>query len=139
VINESRLTVNVMQIVSKIHALAATYRAVNDLLQNRLKSRNVHSEIVFSLSPNNNVRSSLASSSPFRSPPFCFFRPFPNSRFLYQFFFFTVSYDLLSLFLNAHCPASSLSPIPTPNPSPTPSYLPLNIPRRSPNPSAASA
>jgi hypothetical protein len=66
-----------MQIVSKIHTLAATYRAVNDLLQNRLKSRNVHSEIVFSLSPNNNVRSSLASSSPFRYPPFCFFRLVP--------------------------------------------------------------
>jgi len=29
---------------------------VNDLLENRLRSRNVHSEIVFSLSPNNNVR-----------------------------------------------------------------------------------
>ncbi|CZR55439.1 related to protein cgi-121 [Phialocephala subalpina] len=41
-------------LVSKIHALAAVYRAVNDLLSNRLRSRNVHSEIVFSLSPNNN-------------------------------------------------------------------------------------
>jgi len=47
------------QIVSKIHALAAVYRAVNDLLENRLKSRNVHSEIVFSLSPNNNVSAQL--------------------------------------------------------------------------------
>jgi len=46
-------------IVSKIHALAATYRAINDLLQNRLKSRNVHSEIVFSLSPNNNISESF--------------------------------------------------------------------------------
>ncbi|KAH8793399.1 kinase binding protein CGI-121-domain-containing protein [Hyaloscypha finlandica] len=46
-------------IVSKIHALAAAYRAVNDLLQNRLRSRNVHSEIVFSLSPNNNIAESF--------------------------------------------------------------------------------
>jgi len=43
------------QIISKIHALSATYRAVNDFLSSRLKSRNVHSEIVYSLSPNNNV------------------------------------------------------------------------------------
>ncbi|KAN0093779.1 CGI-121 domain containing protein [Hyaloscypha variabilis] len=46
-------------IVSKIHALAAAYRAVNDLLENRLRSRNVHSEIVFSLSPNNNIAESF--------------------------------------------------------------------------------
>ncbi|KAF8865235.1 CGI-121-domain-containing protein [Acephala macrosclerotiorum] len=46
-------------IVSKIHALAAVYRAVNDLLSNRLRSRNVHSEIVFSLSPNNNIAESF--------------------------------------------------------------------------------
>lgn len=37
---------------------AAIFRAVNDYLNGRLKSRNVHSEIVFSLSPTNNVRSS---------------------------------------------------------------------------------
>jgi len=37
------------------HVLAAVFRAINDMLQSRLKSRNVHSEIVFSLSPNNNV------------------------------------------------------------------------------------
>jgi EKC/KEOPS complex subunit CGI121/TPRKB len=92
--NEVRLMINLIQIVSKIHALAATYRAVNDLLQNRLKSRNVHSEIVFSLSPNNNVRSSLACSSPFRYPPFCFFRLFPNAKVI----FFTVMYDQLALF-----------------------------------------
>ena len=47
---------NKIQILSKVHILAAAYRAVNDLLENRLRSRNVHSEIVFSLSPNNNVR-----------------------------------------------------------------------------------
>ncbi|PMD61489.1 CGI-121-domain-containing protein [Hyaloscypha bicolor E] len=46
-------------VVSKIHALAAAYRAVSDLLENRLRSRNVHSEIVFSLSPNNNIAESF--------------------------------------------------------------------------------
>ena len=43
------------QIVSELQVLSAAYRAVNDLIEDRLKSRNVHSEIVFSLSPNNNV------------------------------------------------------------------------------------
>ena len=45
------------QVLSVQHLLAAVFRAVNDLLHSRLKSRNVHSEIVFSLSPNNNVGS----------------------------------------------------------------------------------
>ncbi len=40
---------------SRQHVLAACFRAINDMLQDRLKSNNVHSEIVFSLSPNNNV------------------------------------------------------------------------------------
>ena len=43
------------QIISPNHILAAVFRAVNDYLRDRLKSRNVHSEIVFALSPNNNV------------------------------------------------------------------------------------
>lgn len=42
-------------LVSRDQVLTACFRAINDLLQGRLKSRNVHSEIVFSLSPNNNV------------------------------------------------------------------------------------
>jgi len=46
-------------IVSRLHALAAAYRAVNDLVENRLSSRNVHSEMVFSLSPNNNIAESF--------------------------------------------------------------------------------
>ncbi|PVH87082.1 CGI-121-domain-containing protein [Cadophora sp. DSE1049] len=46
-------------ILSKVHVLAAAYHAVNDLLENRLRSRNVHSEIVFSLSPNNNIAESF--------------------------------------------------------------------------------
>lgn len=48
----------ISQIVSKVHALAAAYRALSDLLASRLKSRNVHSEIVFCLNPNNSVSSS---------------------------------------------------------------------------------
>ena len=47
--------IGAIQFISRIHALAAIYRAVNELLGNKLRSRNVHSEIVFSLSPNNNV------------------------------------------------------------------------------------
>jgi EKC/KEOPS complex subunit CGI121/TPRKB len=39
--------------------LAACFRAISDALNGRLKSRNVHSEIVFSLSPNNNVSQCL--------------------------------------------------------------------------------
>jgi hypothetical protein len=35
---------------------SAIFKAINDGLNGRLKSRNVHSEIVFNLSPNNNVR-----------------------------------------------------------------------------------
>ena len=43
-------------LLSREHVLAACFRAINDQQQARLKSKNVHSEIVFSLSPNNNVR-----------------------------------------------------------------------------------
>jgi EKC/KEOPS complex subunit CGI121/TPRKB len=42
-------------LISRSHVLAACFRAICDSLNGRLKSRNVHSEIVFSLSPNNNV------------------------------------------------------------------------------------
>ena len=42
-------------LLSRNHVLAACFRAINDHLNGRLKSRNVHSEIVFALSPNNNV------------------------------------------------------------------------------------
>jgi EKC/KEOPS complex subunit CGI121/TPRKB len=46
---------NASTLISRNHVLAACFRAINDQLNNRLKSRNVHSEIVFSLSLNNNV------------------------------------------------------------------------------------
>ncbi|CAL3972354.1 unnamed protein product [Diplocarpon coronariae] len=46
-------------VVSRVHVLAAAYRAINDMLENRLRSRNVHAEIVFSLSPNNNISESF--------------------------------------------------------------------------------
>jgi EKC/KEOPS complex subunit CGI121/TPRKB len=42
-------------LLSRSHVLAACFRAVNDSIAGRLKTRNVHSEIVFALSPNNNV------------------------------------------------------------------------------------
>ncbi|KAF2494026.1 CGI-121-domain-containing protein [Lophium mytilinum] len=42
-------------ILSPRHLHAATFRALNDSVYNRLKSRNIHSELVFSLSPNNNI------------------------------------------------------------------------------------
>lgn len=47
-------------LLSRKHVLAACFRAINDMLNERLKSRNVHSEIVFSLSPNNNVSPALS-------------------------------------------------------------------------------
>lgn len=43
-------------ILSRDQVLGGCFRAINDMLQERLKSKNVHSEIVFSLSQNNNVR-----------------------------------------------------------------------------------
>ncbi|TKA65965.1 hypothetical protein B0A55_09575 [Friedmanniomyces simplex] len=46
-------------LLSRQHVLAACFRAINDMLQGRLKSKNVHSEIVFSLSPNNNISESF--------------------------------------------------------------------------------
>lgn len=46
-------------IFSPTHLLAAIFRAANDYLNGRLKSRNVHSEIVFSLGANNNIAQSL--------------------------------------------------------------------------------
>ncbi|EEA21802.1 hypothetical protein TMatcc_008780 [Talaromyces marneffei ATCC 18224] len=42
-------------IISRQHILAAVFRAINDYLNNRLRSHNVHSEIVVSLGPSNNI------------------------------------------------------------------------------------
>ncbi|KAF2858987.1 CGI-121-domain-containing protein [Piedraia hortae CBS 480.64] len=47
-------------LVSRRQALAACFRAINDRLQGRMKSRNVHAEIVFSFSPNNNLSESFS-------------------------------------------------------------------------------
>lgn len=44
------------QIISRSHVLAATYKALTVLLDGTLKTPNVHSEIVCSLSASNNVR-----------------------------------------------------------------------------------
>lgn len=46
-------------ILSRGHALSACFRAITDMLNDRMKSRNVHSEIVFAMSPNNNVSPTL--------------------------------------------------------------------------------
>ena len=43
-------------LLSRSHVLSACWRAINDQLADRMKSHNVHSEIVFAMSPNNNVR-----------------------------------------------------------------------------------
>ncbi|EGD98179.1 hypothetical protein TESG_05565 [Trichophyton tonsurans CBS 112818] len=47
--------IDASMILSTTHVLSAVFRAVNDYENKRLKSRNVHSEIVFALSPNNNI------------------------------------------------------------------------------------
>ena len=47
--------IDASMILSTRHILAATFRAMNDYLSERLKSRNIHSEIVFCLSNNNNI------------------------------------------------------------------------------------
>lgn len=46
-------------IISTTHALAGVFRAANDYRNGRLRSRNVHSEIVFALGPNNNIAESF--------------------------------------------------------------------------------
>ncbi|OBT53501.1 hypothetical protein VE04_07057 [Pseudogymnoascus sp. 24MN13] len=46
-------------VVSKVQILAAAFRAINDNIEGRLRTRNVHSEIVFCLSPNNNIAESF--------------------------------------------------------------------------------
>ncbi|KAL4808942.1 kinase binding protein CGI-121-domain-containing protein [Aspergillus unguis] len=51
--------IDASMILSRAHALSAVFRAVNDYLSERLKSRNLHSEIVFSLSPTNNIAESF--------------------------------------------------------------------------------
>ncbi|CEL02749.1 Putative Protein cgi121 [Aspergillus calidoustus] len=51
--------IDATMILSRAHAVAAIFRAVNDYSNERLKSRNVHSEIVFSLSPTNNIADSF--------------------------------------------------------------------------------
>lgn len=47
--------IDASSLLSRRHLLAACFRALNDHLHDRLKSNNVQSEIVFCLSPNNNI------------------------------------------------------------------------------------
>ncbi|MCJ1313709.1 hypothetical protein MMC25_007388 [Agyrium rufum] len=51
--------IDATSVISPRHLLAAIFRAANDLKNNRIKSRNVHAEIVFALSPNNNIAESF--------------------------------------------------------------------------------
>ncbi len=46
------------QVLSTTHLLAAVFRAVRDSIAGRLRSHNVHAEIVVALSPTNAVRAS---------------------------------------------------------------------------------
>lgn len=46
-------------LLSRPHVLSACWRAINDQLADRMKTHNVHSEIVFAMSPNNNVSRSF--------------------------------------------------------------------------------
>ncbi|KAJ6092633.1 hypothetical protein N7486_007922 [Penicillium sp. IBT 16267x] len=51
--------IDASMVLSRTHAITAIFRAVNDYLNNRLKSRNVHSEIVFSFLAANNIADSF--------------------------------------------------------------------------------
>ncbi|KAL4791972.1 kinase binding protein CGI-121-domain-containing protein [Aspergillus venezuelensis] len=51
--------IDASMVLSRAHALSAVFRAVNDYLNDRLKSRNTHSEIVFSFSSTNNIADSF--------------------------------------------------------------------------------
>ncbi|KAJ5735463.1 uncharacterized protein N7483_000588 [Penicillium malachiteum] len=51
--------IDASMVLSCQHAIAAIFRAVNDYLNNRLKSHNVHSEIVISFSPATNIAESF--------------------------------------------------------------------------------
>ncbi|WEW58932.1 hypothetical protein PRK78_004400 [Emydomyces testavorans] len=51
--------VDATMVFSRNHIFAAIFRAVRDYVNNRLKSKNVHSEIVFALSGNNNIADSF--------------------------------------------------------------------------------
>lgn len=53
--------IDASSVVSTTHVLSACFRAMNDWIHDRLRSRNVHSEIVFGLGTNNNIAASLKS------------------------------------------------------------------------------
>ncbi|KAI6250746.1 hypothetical protein HI914_00061 [Erysiphe necator] len=42
-------------ILSSVHLFSACFRAISCQITNKLKTRNIHSEVVFSLSPRNNI------------------------------------------------------------------------------------
>jgi EKC/KEOPS complex subunit CGI121/TPRKB len=61
--------IDASSVLSRLHLLAAVYKALTVLLDGTLKTPNVHSEIVCALSASNNVRL-LSSPCDFDYPPF---------------------------------------------------------------------
>ncbi|KAI9653709.1 MAG: hypothetical protein M1831_005737 [Alyxoria varia] len=51
--------VDASAVISTTHVLSAAYRALNDMRASRLRTRNVHAEIVFAFSASNNIADSL--------------------------------------------------------------------------------
>lgn len=51
--------IDASMVLSRAHTTAAIFRAINDYQNDRLKTHNVHSEIVFSLNPANNIADSF--------------------------------------------------------------------------------
>ncbi|CAG7921423.1 unnamed protein product [Penicillium olsonii] len=51
--------IDASMVLSRAHVIAAVFRALNDYSHSRLRSHNVHSEIVFSLNPTNNIAESF--------------------------------------------------------------------------------
>ncbi|KAL8713336.1 MAG: hypothetical protein Q9220_002535 [cf. Caloplaca sp. 1 TL-2023] len=56
---QDRIGSDLVKVLSTTHLLAAVFRAANDWLNGRLKSKNVHSETVFCLGMNNNIAESF--------------------------------------------------------------------------------
>lgn len=57
-------------IVSRVHLLAAVYKALSILLDGKLRSPNVHAETVIALSASNNVGPRSLSINGLASPPY---------------------------------------------------------------------
>lgn len=56
-----------MQVASRLHLQTAIHQSMLADAQNSLKTKTVHSEIIWSLNPTNNVHSFLIKAAHFRS------------------------------------------------------------------------